>query len=273
MGHEIAGAVDEVGPDVDPLLVGSAVAVNPLVTCGTCAACRVGAENRCPGKRIIGCCPEWPGGFADHFVAPASAVIGWGGSSPLSWATFAEPLAVGLQAARSVPLKDRAVLVIGSGAIGFSATLAAAREQAGLLNVLERDRERRRLVETVGLVTVEPQGSADVRYDVVLDCVGTTQTFTSALGVTRLGGEVVVVGLGQERPRLPLAALVHGERHLVGSAQYTRDTYREAADWLSSGTLPIQPLLSAPVPLEEAPTLFAEWPAGPERPLRMLLTP
>lgn len=68
LGHEIAGVVDEVGPDVPAGLAGSKKAVFPWIGCGQCRDCKNGDENLCARQRFLGVSID--GGFATHVLVP-----------------------------------------------------------------------------------------------------------------------------------------------------------------------------------------------------------
>lgn len=68
LGHEIAGVVDEVGPDVDKTLIGAKRAVFPWIGCGQCRDCQNGDENLCAKQRFLGVSID--GGFATHVLVP-----------------------------------------------------------------------------------------------------------------------------------------------------------------------------------------------------------
>src|SRR3979490_905913 len=68
LGHEIAGIVEEVGPDVSKDLIGAKKAVFPWIGCGPCRHCLNGDENLCVKQRFLGVAVD--GGFASHVLVP-----------------------------------------------------------------------------------------------------------------------------------------------------------------------------------------------------------
>ncbi len=68
LGHEIAGVVDEVGPDAPKDLIGKKQAVFPWIGCGQCRDCANGDENLCVKQRFLGVSID--GGFATHVLVP-----------------------------------------------------------------------------------------------------------------------------------------------------------------------------------------------------------
>ena len=93
LGHEAAGTI--VGGARD----GTRVTVNPLVTCGTCLACKTGRENLCPTRQIISMQPR-EGAFAQYLAMPDQNLIVVPADVPLTKAALAEPLAVSWHTAR-----------------------------------------------------------------------------------------------------------------------------------------------------------------------------
>ena len=68
LGHEIAGVVDEVGPDAPKNIIGQKKAVFPWMGCGQCRDCLAGDENLCAKNRFLGVSID--GGFATHVLVP-----------------------------------------------------------------------------------------------------------------------------------------------------------------------------------------------------------
>lgn len=273
MGHEVSGTVARLGPGVAAGWLGAPVAVNPVLGCDRCPACRTGQPQRCPGKALIGCVPELPGGFADLLVAPVTALVRWTGPAPLAWGALAEPFAVGLQAAGRLPLRRGSVLVVGSGPVAL-ATAWSAQRGGAVVAVTETDEQRGRLVRSLGLATQrQDELGPAVRYDAVVDCVATEESLGLALAHVRPAGAVVVVGLGAAVAPVSVELLVQRDLTLLGSAQYSRASYADAVRWLASGRLDLAPLLGAPQPLAAGPGLFRDGDDGATRPLRTLLSP
>lgn len=274
MGHEVSGTVEQVGPDVDPSWRETAVTVNPVLGCERCAACRSGNPQRCPSKILVGCVPEHPGGLAQLLTMPVTALVRWAGPAPLHWGPFAEPLAVGVQAVGGVEVTGARVLVIGSGPIAIAATLSARRAGAAAVTMTEGDEDRRALLLELGL---GPRPAAWIAaaapFDVVVDCVADDASLAQALSQVRIHGSVVVVGLGRPSAAVPIERLVQGDLLVRGSAQYSRASYAEAVQWLSSGRLDVSRLLSPLQPLARAPEIFRDLASAAPRPVKTLLTP
>ena len=92
LGHEIVGTVKE------GALKGKRVAVNPLMTCGSCEACRSGLEHLCHVRELLGM--RVPGGFAEQVAVNESNVTVIADHLTFDEAALAEPLACAVHAVR-----------------------------------------------------------------------------------------------------------------------------------------------------------------------------
>src|SRR5262249_32409286 len=149
MGHEIAGEVVEVGPQVSDWTVGDAVQVIAAIPCGRCPDCAAGRMTVCPNQESIGY--HYHGGFAEYMVVPAK-VIAVNGLNQIptgvsfAEASVAEPLACVLngQSLARVGAGDD-VVVIGSGPIGCLHVRLARARGASRVFLVELNVERLRL--------------------------------------------------------------------------------------------------------------------------------
>ena len=127
IGHEIAGTVAATAHGFE---AGTAVVVDPLVSCGRCATCRSGRPHTCENLRLIGI--DSPGGAAPLVAVDADRLIPVPGSPDLRHLAFAEPLAVAVRAVRRSGLQlGQTVAVVGGGPIGVAVALCARNAGAG----------------------------------------------------------------------------------------------------------------------------------------------
>ena len=98
MGHEAVGLIDELGEGVESLAIGQPVAIDPIEGCGECERCAAGETNLCAGRRVYGCIPAAPGGFAETMVAPAANATPIPDGASLELAALIEPLVAHHQA-------------------------------------------------------------------------------------------------------------------------------------------------------------------------------
>ena len=126
IGHEFAGTVVEVGPDVTQVRVGDYVSAESHITCGLCFQCRTGQAHMCPRTKILGV--DRDGVFAEYVSVPESVV--WQNDReklPPEIATLQEPFGNAVFATLAHDLAGQSVAVLGCGPVGlFSIGIAKA---------------------------------------------------------------------------------------------------------------------------------------------------
>ena len=234
LGHEAAGTIIE-GPGA-----GTRVTVNPLVTCGTCAYCTEGRDNLCPRRQIISMPPR-PGGFAERIAIPARNCVPVPDGVADETAALVEPMACGWHALRiAARVLGRAVaglevLVIGGGAIGVGAALAATAQGAVPLVIEPHTGRRTRLSALAGLSVAETAPANPV--PLVIDAVGTEATRALAFAAVAPGGAIVHIGLGSATGGVDARRATLQEIAFVGTYTYTAQDFRDTAAALFTGRL------------------------------------
>ena len=269
-GHEIAGVVHELGADVIGLSEGEFVVVEPFIGCGKCYACRVGKPNCCKNLQIIGA--HLPGGFAEFVVAPATHIHKVPAGLSPTWASFAEPVAIGVQACRRGQVSsDDFVLILGAGPIGL-ALIEVARAKGARVLVTDISPERLAFAKSLGAETLVSDDMllAAIRdltdgdgMPVVIEATGNAKAMESTVDLVASGGRVVIVGLVPvgKKIELPGLDLTRKEMTIVGSRASTQ-CFPEALALLASGNIHY-PKVASEFSLWEAPRVFAEMHAQP----------
>lgn len=227
MGHEASGWVfDAHGADVG---VGTRVTFNPVVGCGACAECLAGREHRCSTGYVIGVDPTHSAAFAQFVAVPAKNTVELPPALPLHLGALIEPIAVAVAALDAGGVASGArVGIVGGGPIGQS-LIVAAKDRGVSTAVSERDPSRARLCGDVGADRVTTVGLDVGVYDVVIDAVGTAESLAASLIACKVGGVVVLVGMGSPTVTLSAFEISTRERRLQGSFCYSRRHFMEAA--------------------------------------------
>ena len=233
LGHEAAGTI------VGGLRNGGRVTVNPLVTCGTCKACKSGRENLCPTRQIISMQPR-EGAFAQFISMPDQNLVEVPSDVPLTKAALAEPLAVSWHAARLGiealhTNADRRALVIGGGAIGLAAALALRATGAVDVTIVEPNAARRDFLEHTCREQVVSQ--AEGHFSLIIDAVGYSATRATASALAEPGGVIVHVGLGEDMGGLDVRRMTLQEITFIGTYTYTDQDFRDTASAIFDGRL------------------------------------
>lgn len=270
-GHEIAGRIAEVGQGVGSLEPGALVVVEPFIGCGTCYPCRIGKPNCCARLQIIGV--HRPGGFADVVLAPASHVHRVPDGLTVADASFAEPVAIAVQACRrgAIGAEDR-VLVLGCGPIGL-ALIEVARARGA--RVLATDVVPARLEVAAhlgaevleggdGLLPAVMATTGGEGMPVVVEATGNDRAMARTVELVAAGGRIVIVGLVKEGTTVPFPGLefTRKEMTVVGS-RASVNCFPESLGLLASGKI-TYPELATEFSLWDGPRVFREMAADPQ---------
>jgi threonine dehydrogenase-like Zn-dependent dehydrogenase len=213
MGHEFLGVVEDLGADVRGLRTGDLVVAPFVWADNTCDFCREGLQTSCRhggmwGNTLDGGqgeavrVPQAQGTLVRLPVAEDSALLP-------ALLTLSDVLSTGHHCAVTAGVGPRTtVTVIGDGAVGLSAVLAARRLGAERIILMGRHKDRTDLGREFGATDVVAErgdeGVEKVREltggdgtHTVLECVGLRPAVETALGVVRAGGTVSRVGAPQ----------------------------------------------------------------------------
>lgn len=263
LGHEFAGhIVDSADPLPAHLSEGRQVAVYPLVTCGTCAACRKGHENICRRREAFGY--QLPGGLSQFVRVPARAVRNLVPVDNVSAAEAAiiEPLACAYNGQKLVRAEQaETMLVVGCGPLGLLHIRLA--KAMGVPNVAAVDpiEGRRDIARTSGadLVLAPGDDTADTiaewsrgGVDVLVMAIGRTDALTPYLSALAPGARVsVFAGFGSDAElTIPANDIHYNEWELVGASSCRLDGFHAVAELVSTGKLAVADLIGTQLPLD-----------------------
>lgn len=249
MGHEYAGEVVEVGPDVTAFEPGTKVVEEPIHDCGDCFQCKNGQPNVCQNFSITGIHRD--GAYADYTVVAPEHLHRIPADIPLEHAAITEPASIATRAVldRSDVIPGATVLVEGPGPIGLLVAVIADSVGANVLvSGLRKDMEYRLpLIADLGIDTTDVQsedldtradGFTDGRgFDVVFDATGHASGVEVAVEQVRKGGQVVAVGLPGEPSELFMTPAVRGEIELATSYGSLWRNFEQALRLMENGTI------------------------------------
>ncbi len=292
LGHEAAGVVESVGPDVTSVAPGDFVILNWRAVCGTCRACKRGrpwycfaTHNATQPMTLEDGTPLSPalgiGAFAEKtLVAAGQCTKVDPAAAPAAAGLLGCGVMAGLGAALNTGNVGRgdSVAVIGCGGVG-NAAVAGAR-LAGASRIIAVDLDDRKLEWARGLgATHTVNGLTDdvVKAvqaltggngaDVVIDAVGRPETYQQAFYARDLAGTVVLVGVPTPEMKLELPLLdVFGRGGALKSSWYgdclpERD-FPLLIDLYLQGRLDLDAFVSETIPLDGVEDAFARMERG-----------
>jgi threonine dehydrogenase-like Zn-dependent dehydrogenase len=264
MGHEYCGIVEEVGGAVTNIKPGQFVVGSFFASDNTCAICRAGYQSRCVHAQPIGAegaqapflrvpladgtlvaTPDVPSDDLVASLLSASDVLGTG------W--------FGADAAAAGP--GRTVAVVGDGAVGLCAVLAAKQMGAERIIAMSRHEDRQRLAREFGATDIVTErgdeGVARIKdmtgglgAHSVVEAVGTQESMMQAIRSTRAGGHVGFVGVAHG-VQLPGLELFYAEVHLHGGPAPVRQYLPELIDLVVNGKIDPGKVFDLTLPLDQ----------------------
>jgi 2-desacetyl-2-hydroxyethyl bacteriochlorophyllide A dehydrogenase len=287
MGHEASGEVEAVGKNTRNVAVGDRITFDSTVYCNQCPACRQGRVNLCQNRKVLGVStPAFrrDGAMAEYVVVPWWITYRLPEAVSFEEAALIEPASVSLHAARITPIDvNDVVAVVGAGQIGLFAIQAARVKGAGMIIALDMKEERLALARQLGAdVTINPKtadlpgelrrtvGRPDV--DAALEAVGTEAGVQLAMGLTKLGGHVTLIGNVTPRIQVNLQDIVSRELTLRGSCAIAGE-YRACLDLMAAGRIQAKPLISKIVPLSDGQAAFDALHRGDPGLMKIVLRP
>ncbi len=265
MGHEWAGEVVEVGPEVTSLKVGDYVSGESHKVCGHCLQCRTGQGHVCQNTKIFGV--DTQGCFADYFAVPESSVIKNDPRVPPEIACMQDPLGNAVHAALAGEIIGKSVAVLGCGPIGLFAIAVCKAVGAGPIWASDTTEYRLKLAQKVGADHVVQVPAEDIEtrvkeategqgVDVVLEMSGAPPAIQQAMRLTRPGGRVSLMGIPSKAVSLEVAEDIIFKgltvQGIVGRRLY--DTWYTMKSLLANSSLDVSPILTHRLPFEEFET-------------------
>jgi S-(hydroxymethyl)glutathione dehydrogenase/alcohol dehydrogenase len=295
LGHEAAGVVDAIGPNVDGLQVGDHVVLTPCPPCGSCYWCVRGEPTVCVNAAGIqtntfsdgstGLARDGQvvyrgvgvGAFAEYVVAPATGAVKIPSDVPLELACVigcAVQTGVGAVLNTAKVEEGATVLVMGLGGVGLSVVQGARLAGAARIIVSDPVAERRALAARFGAtdaidpsvedVVARVQEITTVGADYAFDTAGRASLIQTGLAATRAGGMTVCVGAPPMDHVLTIAMpalFVVTEKKLRGCALGSSNSLREIPRLVSlwqAGRLDLEGLVTAHRPLAQINEAMAD---------------
>jgi L-gulonate 5-dehydrogenase len=262
-GHELCGTVEKAGSNIAGIRKSMLVVIEPFIGCGKCYPCRIGKTNCCSNLGLIG--TNLPGGYAEYVTAPVRNIHPVPQNlSPLQ-ATFAEPVAIGVQACRRGDVKrGEYVLILGCGPIGM-ALIEVAKARGANVVATDISEERLEFAKTLGAQTL--RADQDLLKNVldqtngagaavVIEATGNPKAMEQTIELVASGGRIVIVGLVKKGMNISIPALeiTRKEMTLLGS-RASVSCFPEAIKLLASGKIQY-PKVATQLKMWDAPAVF-----------------
>ena len=290
-GHEVAGVVTEVGPEVRTLRSGDHVVACLVQSCGTCAKCIIGRPYQClvPGANERG--PDdaprlkhpamdltqgfGVGGFAEKVLVHERMLVKVPEALPFAQAAI---IGCGVVTGAGSVLNSAAVragdtvVVVGAGGVGLNAVQAASLVGASRIVAVDLQQPQLDRAAKLGATDVVRADEGDpvdaVRAalpdgaDHVFDFVGVRSVTEQAFGMVGMGGGLYLIGSSSADPGLDVDARELMMRHakVQGVGMGSTNPHRDIpvyADLYLQGRYDLDALVSRTIALDEIDAGYA----------------
>ncbi len=210
-GHEFAGVVEEIGPEVKYVKVGERVTVSPDIYCNSCKFCRTGNETLCENVECLGM--EWNGSFAEYCLVPEKQVYAIPNNVSFEAASMIEPMACVYTVIRNIEeIYNKRILITGAGSTGLLFTMLLKNAAAFKIDITSRSQEKLDVAKKIGadevINTKDAAGSyselTDNKYDIIIDVTGVSAVVENSLDLIDTNGSLYIFGVAKENSILKI---------------------------------------------------------------------
>jgi 2-desacetyl-2-hydroxyethyl bacteriochlorophyllide A dehydrogenase len=269
-GHEFAGEVVAIGPDVsavtDGIRVGDQVGVDPSLYCHECYYCRRGRGNMCERWGAIGVTVA--GGAAEYAVAPVPNCIKLPAGVKPADAALIEPLSCAVRGFDVLPrmLGDH-YLIYGAGTMGLMNLELAKRAGAASVDVIDLNSERLKTAVQLGVSSsggsAEELNAPSHGWDVVIDCTGVVAAIEDGLSRVGKGGTFLQFGVSAEKAEARWAPYkIYNQEITITGSMAVLHSYERAVELFAGGVLDPDVFISDRYPLEQYETALQQFTKG-----------
>jgi threonine 3-dehydrogenase len=276
-GHEVAGRIASLGPEVHHLRPGVFVSAEGHVFCGFCPPCRSGRAHICENLRILGV--DFDGGFADYVVIPERNAWEVDRRIPPEVASIHDPFGNAVHTAFSgdgaTELVGATVVVLGCGPIGLFAVGVARAAGAKQVIAVEPNEYRQALAKQMGAdAVVDPTKEDPVATvlaateghgaEVVLEMSGVPAVIDQGTRMLAPGGRMSLLGLPPGPVSLDLTdQVIFKEARLIGvTGRELFRTWQQMTTLLATGMVDVGPVITHRFALTEFEEAFEVMSSG-----------
>jgi L-iditol 2-dehydrogenase len=287
MGHEASGLVEKVGSTVSGFAAGDRVVFNSTLSCGVCHFCVRGLQNMCVSGKVYGVSSDayrLQGAMAEYIVVPQRVLYRLPDNVSYEQAAMVEPLSIALHAINlaDIHVGDSAV-VFGAGTIGIMLIKLLRLSSCGTTIAVDIDDAKLELAKTSGAAHCFNPTKGDLQErilkvtdglgaDLAYEAVGIPATTRMGIDCLRRMGSLVLLGNLTPNIELPVQKVVLKQLKLLGSYCFSAEA-ETSLKLLAEGSVKVDDLISAVVPLEEGAAMFRRLRDGEKGLRKVVLVP
>lgn len=240
--HEILGTIESLPKGYDgKFKLGQRVLMNPIISCGKCAACQRGLPWVCENLKLLGIHVD--GGFAEYTKVGVDKLVALDDDIPDEVAILGEPFAVGQHVmVNSQVQKGDKIFISGGATVGLYIAVFAKAAGAGRVIISEINEPRRKFVESMGFETINPtetdamdlmrEVTGGHGFDIVYDTSGAPACVLQMPDLCRCGGKLLSLGLSGDAYPFVIGKVSFKEIKLIGNRLYSQEDFEQGVRFL-----------------------------------------
>lgn len=281
LGHEAAGEVTQVGAGVTNVKIGDHVAIDNVLSCGKCYACRIGRSNVCSSVKVLGVHTD--GVFSEYVKVPADHLYVM--SADIAWelAATVEPYAIAAESMdRGQVAAEDSVLICGAGPIGL-VILQACKSIGARVIIMDVVDSRLEKAKAMGADATVNTKKEDLEKAVMAftggEGINVAMEATGVIPVLELiisklvspAGRVVVLGFPVEPAKISPADVMKRELDIKGS-RLNNKKFGEVVRWFAEKKVDPAGIVSHVLPYTEVEKGMELFSNHPEEVCKIILT-
>jgi threonine dehydrogenase-like Zn-dependent dehydrogenase len=287
-GHEFMGIVEEIGSNVEGIKVGDRVAVDPIIWCGECPACKSHHYPACTSLKLLGV--DMDGGFGQYVAAKPHMLYKLTDNISDKFGSLVEVMGIGFHSVNRAEVKINDTIAIwGTGKVGNCILQAVKTRTTGQIFLIDLIDDRLSIAKNAypDVITInalhEDPISAIKAYtdgngvDIAFEAVGhdssnglTVNPVRGCINIIKGAGKVIVLGLGDEPSPVIFKELIWKEAKIIAS-RVSHGEFAEVIENMDKGKLKPEVLISDVFRASEIQTAFELLENQPEKHLKILL--
>jgi L-gulonate 5-dehydrogenase len=287
-GHEFAGVIVETGPDVKNFKPGDRVAVDPIIWCGHCPACKRHHYPACSALKLVGI--DLDGGFSEFMKVPESMLYRVTDKISDKHAALVEVLSIGFHACnRAKVCAGDKIVIWGAGKVGQSILQAVRTKTQNTVIMVDILDERLaiaknaysdiHIVNAAKINAVEKikeltgGEGVDIAFEAVghaKDIAGVVNPVRGCIQSIRGAGIICVLGLSSEPSPIVMKELIWKEG-IIMTSRVSHGEFAETIENMNMGTLKPDAIVTDILHPSQTQKAFEMLEEEPQKHLKILL--
>jgi 2-desacetyl-2-hydroxyethyl bacteriochlorophyllide A dehydrogenase len=260
-GHEFSAVVEQLGPGMENIKLGTKATARPQIVCGKCKPCLRGDYNICDVLKVEGF--QASGCAQDLFITTKDKIVLLPDSLTYDQGALVEPTAVAVHSTGRAPaVEGKNVVVLGAGPIGNLVAQVVRCRGANKVLITDLSDYRLEIAQKCGIENTSNAANesladaakrvfADDGFQVAFEAVGVEPTMSAAVDNIEKGGDIVVLGVFGEKPRIDMSIVGDRELSLIGTLMYKHEDYEKAVELIAEAKVITEPLVTKHFPFAQ----------------------